>query len=143
MACKYKQTNVQTKSVGGAGAQVRIGEVTKLDAQGVNGYLHNIRISALLNAVAIVGDQNFGGYIAYLTTDNVWSDEYIITARAGNFADTVNLTAKRKLTQSTDQASGNTGAVHLWIECTDIGSASKELRIVTETWGNFIKFDEV
>ena len=136
----YKQTKVKTDNLGSTGGQILIGTVTKLDAQGVNGYLNNIRVSALLNdADGHTGDQ--GGFIAYLTTDNSWSDDNIITARAGRFADTVNLPAKRTLRQGTDNAYGNMGDVHLWMEITDISTVTDvELRIVTETWGSFIEY---
>ena len=135
----YKQTKVQTKNVGSAGGQILLGTVQKLDPQSsMNGWLNNIRLSGLLQDTNTYAE---GGFIAYLTTDNTWDDSNIITARAGRFADTVNLPAKRTLMQSADQVSGNTGAVHLWIEITDIGIVSEEMRVVVETWGSFIKFE--
>jgi len=137
----YKQVKVKTMNVGSAGAQIYLGKVEKLDPQSsMNGWLNNIRFSALLNDPSAV-DSRIGGFIAYLTTDNVWDDSNVITARAGNFSDTVNLTGRRTIRQNTDQVSGNTGAVHLFIEITDIGTSSNEMRVIAETWGHFIKFD--
>ena len=137
----YKQTKVETKNVGSAGGQILVGTIEKIDPQAsMNGWLNNIRLSALLNDSAQVTPE-VGGFIAYLTTDNTWDDSNIITARAGRFADTVNMPAKRTIMQNTDQVSGNTGAVHLWIEITDLGIATEYLRLVVETWGSFIKFE--
>ena len=137
----YKTVNVATKSVGTSGAQVHIGTIDKLDAQGVNGYLNNIRFSAMLNDSA--GGFS-GGFIAYLTTDDTWDDDTIITARAGNFADTVNLVAKRSIQQNNDQVRGNQGLIHLWLEVTDIATVfPTEVRYIAETWGSFIAYTEV
>ena len=137
----YKTTNVATKNVGSAGGQIHCGTVDKLDAQGINGYLNNIRLSVLLNDSV---DGEIGGFIAYLTTDDTWNDNYVITARAGSFGDTVNLSAKRTIRQNSDNALGNMGLVHLWIELTDITvSTDVNLRYVAESWGRFIEFTEV
>ena len=140
MAKLYKQIKVKTDNLGSTGAQVLIGTVTKLDPQASNnGYLNNIRLSTLLNDHP--GGYE-GGFMAYLTTDNTWDDSNIISARAGNFADTVNIPAKRTLRQGTDNVQGNMGDVHLWMEITDnTVSADIDMRVVVETWGNFIKFD--
>ena len=137
----YKQTKVETKNVGSIGGQIRLGTIDKIDPQAsMNGWLNNVRLSALLNDSAQVTPE-VGGFIAYLTTDDSWDDLNIITARAGRFADTVNLPAKRTIMQNTDQVSGNTGAVHLWIEITDLGVGAEEMRVVVETWGSFIKYE--
>ena len=138
----YKQTKVRTKAVGSAGDQVLLGTVEKIDPQmSANGYLNNIRLSCLLNDPESIHSHGSGGFIAYLTTDNSWDDSNIITARAGNFADTVNLPAKRVIRQNSDNVLGNLGLVHLWIEVTDISLTTEEVRTVVETWGSFIKFE--
>ena len=139
----YKLTNVATKNLGSSGAQVRVAEIDKLDAQGINGYLNNIRLSVLLNDPESIHTNGAGGFIAYLTTDDAWSDDYVITAAAGNFSDTVNLSAKRWIQQNNDQIKGNQGMIHLWIELSDTSITSHEVRYVAETWGNFIAFTEV
>ena len=138
----YKQTKVKTKSVGSAGGQILLGTVEKIDPQmSANGYLNNIRLSCLLNSPESIHTHGQGGFIAYLTTDNSWDDSNIITARAGNFADTVNMPAKRTLRQNSDNTLGNMGLVHLWIEITDISITEEDVRVVVETWGSFIKFE--
>ena len=137
----YKTTNVATKNLGTSGGQIHVGTIDKLDAQGVNGYLNNIRVSVLLNDSS--GGYN-GGFIAYLTTDDTWDDDTIITARAGNFADSVNLVAKRSIQQNNDQVRGNQGLIHLWLEVTDIATViGTDVRYVAETWGRFIEYTEV
>ena len=137
----YKLTNVATKELGTSGGQVRIGVVDKLDAQGINGYLNNIRLSVLLNDSSAAKD---GGFIAYLTTSSTWDDDNIICARAGNYADTVNLPARRSITRNSDGATSNDGLIHLWLEVTDIAVLdATEVRYVAETWGYFIAFSEV
>jgi len=136
----YKTVNVATKDMGSAGGQIRIGEINKIDAQGVNGYLNNIRLSVLLNDSV---DGEIGGFLAYLTTDDSWDDDSVITARGGSFGDTVNLSAKRSIQQNNDQVKGNQGLVHLWVELTDITTTvDVELRYVAETWGSFIGYTE-
>ena len=143
MARRYKQTKTKTDNLGSAGSQVLIGKVDKIDAQGVNGYLHNIRVSMLLNEGHTAFTTN-GGFICYLTTADTWADEDIICARAAQFADTVNLPAKRTLRQSADNVKGNMGPVYLWAECSDItASTDVTVRIVTETWGSFIEYEWV
>ena len=138
----YKQTKVKTDNVGSAGDQVLVGTIEKIDPQmSANGYLNNVRLSALLNVSKISTIPKHGGFIAYLTTDDTWDDSNIITARAGNFADTVNLPAKRTIRQNSDNTLGNLGLVHLWIEITDISLTDEDMRIVVETWGSFIKFE--
>ena len=138
----YKLVNVATKNLGGSGDQIRIGEVDKLDAQGINGFLNNIRLSVLLNDDS--GGGYIGGFIAYLTTSSTWSDDYVITARAGNFGDTVNLVGKRRIIRNSDGATSNDGLVHLWLELTDIETlGSSDVRYVAETWGRFIAYTEV
>ena len=129
--------------MGSSGGQVRVGVVDKIDAQGMNGYLNNIRLSVLLNDPESIHSHGAGGFIAYLTTSSGWSDDYVISAAAGNFADTVNLTAKRSISENANVTQGNSGQIHLWIELTDISLTSDEIRYVAETWGNFIAYDEV
>ena len=139
----YKTVNVATKNVGSAGGQVRIGVIDKIDAQGMSGYLNNVRLSVLLNDPESIHSHGAGGFIAYLTTSNSWNDDYILTATAGNFADTVNLTAKRRIVENANQTFGNQGQLHLWVELTDISLTSDEIRYVAECWGNFIAYEEV
>ena len=137
----YKLTNVATKDLGDDGGQIRIGVIDKLDAQGINGYLNNIRLSVLLNDSS--GGYN-GGYIAYLTTSSTWSDDNVICARAGNFSDTVNLPARRSITRNSDGATSNDGLIHLWLEVTDIAAViNTDVRYVAETWGYFIAYEEI
>ena len=136
----FKVVNVATKDMGSAGGQILIGKVSKLDAQGINGYLNNIRLSVLLNDSV---DGEIGGFMAYLTTSSSWDDDYVITARGGSFGDTISLSAKRTIQANSIQATSNTGQVYLWVELTDITVATDvELRYVAETWGSFIGYTE-
>ena len=137
----YKIVNVHTKNLGSTGDQVLIGTIDKLDAQGVSAYLNNVRFSAVLNNSQ--GDEALGGYMVYLTTSSDWSDDYVITARAGSFGSTVNLSAKRTIEQNATNKFGNLGPIYLWMEITDITLTSDvDMRYVAETWGRFIQFDE-
>ena len=138
----YKQVKVDTIDVGSAGGQVLIGTIEKIDPQmAANGYLNNVKLSVLLNDPESVHTHGQGGFMAYLTSDNTWDDSNIISARAGNFADTVNIPARRTIRQNSDNVLGNLGLVHLWIEISDISLLSEDLRVVVETWGSFIKFN--
>ena len=139
----YKQTHVETQSVGSAGAQVHLGYFDPLDVEGGNitAWLNNVNLSALINDSP---EAEIGGFIAYLTTSSSWSDGDVITARAGQFADTVSLTAKRPIRAAGNQADRNDGRINLWIEITDITvSSNVSLRIVTETWGRFVTYTTV
>ena len=69
------------------------------------------------------------------------SDGDVITARAGNFADTVSLSAKRSIKSSEYEQDRNDGRIALWLEVSDITvSTDVELRLVLETWGRFVRF---
>ena len=139
----YKQTHVETQNVGSAGAQVHLGYFDPLDVEGgnISAWLNNVNLSALLNDSP---EAEIGGFIAYLTTSDSWSDGDVITARAGQFADTVSLTAKRVIRGAGNQANRNDGRINLWIEITDITvSSGVSLRIVTETWGRFVTYTAV
>ena len=127
--------------MGVTGAQIKVLEVNKLDAQGVTGYLHNIQVTCLLNNGGSIGG---GGFIAYATTDNIWNDDYVITAKGGNYGDTVNLVVRRRITENNDVPLGNDGTIYIWVESTDVATVvATEFRIVTETWGNFIGVTEL
>ena len=136
----YKLVNVATKDMGSAGGQVLIGVVDKIDAQGVNGFLNNIRLSVLLNDSV---DGEIGGFLAYLTTGASWDDDQVITARGGSFGDTVSLSAKRSISQNVAKTMSNQGQIYLWVELTDITSTvNVDMRYVAETWGSFIAYTE-
>ena len=126
----YKTVNVATKSLGATGDQIHLGTIDKIDAQGANGYFNNLRLSLNLNDSSGL-TALAGGYIAYLTTDDSWSDDSIITARAGNFASQINLPAKRTIRQNSDNVLGNMGQVHLWVECTDVSLLGVEVRYLS------------
>jgi len=139
-AKNYKQIHVETKDVGSAGGQILLGYFDPLDVEGgnVSAWLNNVNLSVLLNNSP---EGEIGGFLAYLTTGGTWNESDIITARAGNFADTVHLTAKRVIRAAGYQADRNDARIALWIEITDITlGVNVDLRIVVETWGRFIKY---
>ena len=123
--------------MGSTGDQVLLGKISKLDAQGVTAWINNVQVSCMVDEA----EQDTIGFMVYATTDNSWSDDYIITARAGAVGKTTNLPIKRKIMQDTDQTLGNFGQVYIWGELSDT-VASESARFVFETWGRFIEFDE-
>ena len=125
--------------MGSAGAQVACLEITPVDPNIRYGWLNNIQVTCLLNDSP---EAEVGGFVAYLSSANPHSDDAIITARGGNFSDTVNLTAKRRVTSDASVAIPD-GKVWLFVELTDITLGSAELRIITETWGKYLKVTEL
>ena len=139
----YKTCNVATKSGGATGAQTLVGRIDKIDAQGVTGYLNNILVSVMVNEA----EQDQGSIMCYLTTDDSWDDDYVITARAtSTVGGTVNLIARRRIVTdnitSTSEILGNTGPVYLWIEIADY-AFSEEFRYVAEVWGFGVEYHEL
>ena len=138
----YKQTNVATRGLESAGVQFRIGKIEGIDIQSMPGYLNNVRLSVNLNDGSITSG-GLGGFIAYLSTNTTWSDDDVITARAGTFGGTVNLACKRYIKAEDTEAARSDGPVYLWLEFTDItGIVDVQARYVAETWGRFIKYTE-
>ena len=136
----YKQTTVETVSVGSAGEQILIGYFQPIDVEGssMSAYLNNINLSLLLNDAESEGS---GGFIAYLTTNGSWAEADVITARAGNFADTVSLAAKRTIKSSVYESDRNDGVIALWIEISDITiTTDVDVRVVMEAWGRFLRY---
>ena len=129
----YKLVNTWTKSFGSAGDQILLGNVSKLDAQGISAWLNNVVVTAQLNE----GDGDAGGMTFYLTTDNTWNDDYIITGRAmPGYGGTVSLTAKRPIRGDVDEPKRNDGIVYVWGEITDLSYISNaDVRVIIETWG--------
>ena len=139
---KYKVVNAASKDMGSGGGQVRLGVISKVDAQGVSGYLNNVVVSAIINNYD--GGDTTPGIMFYLTTATTWSDDYIISAGATNTAGRVSLSAKRWIKENEADLKGNIGTVHLWAELTDITvSDNIDMRYVAETWGSFVLFTEV
>ena len=137
----YKIVNVATKSMGAAGGQILLGKIKKIDAQGPTAYLNNLRLSVLVDDA----ESDNIGFMAYLTTDNAWSDDYIISAAAGAVGGTMNLSAKRYISTNADTdvtILGNKGPIYLWLEYSNPG-LSEDARYVAETWGRQLKFDEL
>ena len=126
--------------MGSAGDQILLGTISKVDAQGPTAYLNNVRLSVLIDDAE---DDNIA-FIAYLTTDNAWSDNYVISAAAGFAGGTLNLSAKRYIKTNADTdvtILGNTGPIYLWLELSD-PTYVEDARYVAETWGRLLKFTE-
>ena len=136
----YKLVNAFTKNMGSGGAQVLLGTISKLDAQGITAFLNNVVVTASLND----GEADSGGIVLYLTTGDNWNDDYIITARGmSGFGGTVNLTAKRSIQADAERLTSNEGEIYLWGEITDITATTDvEVRYICETWGYFVEFEE-
>ena len=137
-----KRVNVATKSGGSSGSQVLIGQIKKIDAQGPTAYLNNVRLSVMINEA----EQDVACITGYLTTDNAWSDDYVLTAAttAGGPGGTLNLVAKRPIhtnADTTTQSVGQGGPIYVWIEIGDY-VAAEQVRYIAETWGRFIKYEE-
>ena len=139
----YKIVNAKTMSGGLTGAQTLIGRIDKLDAQGVpSAFLNNVVISVMLNEA----EEDVAAITCYLTTDDTWDDNYIITARTtqGGPGGTLNLTAKRFIrtnADSTTEKLGTFGPVYVWVEIGDY-VYTEEFRYVCETWGRMVEFTE-
>ena len=136
----YKLVNALSKNMGDSGGQKLIGTVSKLDAQGISAFLKNVVVTVQLNE----GDGDAGGITLYLTTGDNWDDDHIITARAvPGYGGTVSLTAMRSIEADAERLTSNEGQIYLWAEMTDISYTSDVyLRMVIETWGYFVEFDE-
>ena len=140
----YKITNVFTKSMGSAGGQIRVLNISKIDNQSIlSGYCHAVKLSVIFDTEQ--GSPG-AGVIAYATTSSVWSDDYVITAAAaGNGGGTMWLNPRRRITTGTTEAlAGNpSGPVNIFLEITDPGVTSESLRVVAEVYGRNIEVDEV
>ena len=137
----YKLVDAFSVNVGSSGGQVLLASFSKLDAQGITGFLKNVQVSTIVNNYD--GGDETPGFMFYLTTSEVWSDAKIITATACPIAGKVSLSANRYIKTNSEVADGNTGKVFLWVELTDITAVDNiEIRYVCETWGNFIQFSE-
>ena len=138
----YKICNAFTKDMGSGGGQIHLGYVSKVDAQGITAWINNLQCSAIVNNYD--GGDETPGIMFYLTTNNSWSDDYVITAAATAVGGKVSLSAKRTIVENTNDIQGNEGKVNLWAELTDITvSDNIDLRVVVETWGRFVLFTEV
>ena len=137
----YKQVDAFTKDVGSSGGQIRCLSIYPLDAGVASGYLNNIQLTLLLNDSP---EGEIGGFIAYITLSSSWDDDDILTARGGNFGDTVSLTAKRPVRESNSVQDGMGGSLHVWVELTDITATDNvDVRVIAETWGRFLSVVEV
>jgi len=150
-ARNYKIVNANTKNMGSAGAQILLRKFDKVDAQGLSAWLHGVKVNYLVSDVAGSGDSdaNFG-LLFYLTTDDQWNDDYIISSAASSqMSGSAWLPAKRRINtnatpdSANDLALGTGGPIYLWGEVTDSTiTANVSARIVTETWGRWIDVTE-
>ena len=137
MGRNYKLVNAMTKNMGATGDQVLLGTIDKADAQGVDGWVNNVVCTAMANDA----EADTIGITLYATTSSTWSDNQIITARAGAVGTTLNLPVRRKISLNATQSLGNEGLVYIWAEISNTVN-SEECRFVLETWGKFIVFTE-
>ena len=139
----YKITNVNTKSMGSSGSQIRIRDIDKVDNQSTaNGYLHAVKVSAIFDTEQGAPG---AGIMLYATTDNVWNDDYVITSAAlGNGGGTTWLNVRRTIKTGADTPlQGQSGGpVYIYAEITDPGVSSENVRFVTEVYGRNIEVAE-
>jgi len=139
----YKITNVNSKSMGASGTQIRIRNIDKVDNQSTaNGWLQSVKVSCIFDTEQ--GSPG-AGVLLYATTDNVWNDDYVITSAAlGNGGGTAWLNIKRSIKTGADTPlQGQSGGpVYIWAEITDPGVSSETLRFVTEVYGRNIEVAE-
>ena len=139
----YKITNVNTKSMGTTGTQVRIRDIDKIDNQSImNGYLHSVKVSCIFDTEQ--GNPGVG-IMLYATTDNSWSDDYVITAAAiGQGGGSAWLNVRRSIKTGADTPlQGQAGGpVYIWAQITDPGVPSESVRFVTEVYGRNIEVSE-
>ena len=142
-ARNYKITNVNTKAMGSTGTQVRIRDIDKIDNQSImSGYLHSVKMSTIFDTEQ--GSPG-AGIMFYATTDNGWSDDYVITASAvGNGGGSAWLNIRRTIKTGSDTPlQGQSGGpVYIWAEITDPGVSSESVRFVSEVYGRNIEVTE-
>jgi len=145
----YKTVHTFTKDMGSAGGQILLARIDKVQAQGITGWFNNVQVSYLASDTDTgdLGTENVG-CLLYLTSDGVWDDDLVITARgSGGNGSTVNLTAKRAIHSNDVNAGhedGNIGPVYLWGEVTDATATADILaRFVCEVWGRYVEFKEL
>lgn len=137
----YLIVNALTKSFGSGGGQILIAKFSKTDAQSRQvTWLNNVNVAAMLQE----GDGDAGGMLFYLTTDNVWSDDFIIASNAiSGYGGKISLSAKRRIRENQDVLNSGFGQVYLWGEITDLSySADVDVRVIIDTWGKNVKVTE-
>ncbi len=132
----YKEVHVETKNMGSAGDQILLGRIQKIDAQGITGFVNNLMLTGFANEA----EQDNIAVLFYLTTDNTWSDSYVISARSTAVGGgTVSLPAKRRIARNDDDPNANDGLLYLWAEVSDT-IASEEMRYIVELWGRYVEY---
>ena len=149
MARTYRTVNAFTKDMGQTGDQVILAKFDKIDAQNSPGaYLKTCKVSALLSQEGeSTVTSGAAGFLLYLTTSAVWSDDYIITAGGiTGGGGSVWLSARRRITtdaETSAQTLGNDGPIFLWGELTDIGESDTDCRYIVETIGRYLETTEL
>ena len=145
---RFKTVNAFTKSLGHIGDQILIAYYDKIDAQGRSAFLHNVQVSFLASEEGGADVTGSASCMVYATTDDTWSDNYILTASAGpNVGGKLNLSVKRAIKTdgpTSAQTLGEGGPIYIWAEAPDIGTSNVEYRFVLEAWHNgFVECTEV
>ena len=149
MASMYRTVNAFTQAMGDVGAQVILAKFDKIDAQNSPGaYLKTVKVSALISQEgSSTVTSGAAGFLLYLTTSAVWSDDYIITCGGiTGGGGTTWLSARRRITTDAETAAqtlGNNGPIFLWGELTDIGESDVDARYVVETIGRYLETTEL
>ena len=144
----YKQIKTGTVDLGTEGAQVHIAKIEMIDEALRGSYLNNVQFSVMQQhtqghtdpVTAWSSGQAFTLYLSY--ESNTWNDDAVIAvastpAGGGNG----NLTCKRviKTNETGSTVAEQIGPVHVWIEGTDISSATAaEARVSLTAWGRMI-----
>ena len=137
--------------MGGSGAQIHLAEIKMVDEALRGSFLNNVQFSVQANNLppaAVVTDLRNGwaslpAYTFYLSyRASSWDDDSVIAVHStGAGGGNGNLTCKRiiKTNETGSTVAEQIGPVHVWAECTDIGSATTpHARVTLTAWGKMI-----
>ena len=135
---RYKQVITATKDLGAAGGQILIGSLAPITNRNQLGraYCHNIVMTYILQGDA-AADPDQGGVVFYLSSNSVWADTDVVSARAASFGGgTINIPVRAWVSgEVTDDAPG--GKLYLYAEATDVTlAANVDIRYTAEVWGS-------
>ena len=152
----YKQVKTGTVNLGTSGDQVHIASIEMIDDALKGAFLNNVQFSVQQNLT--IGSGQIGGqnaparssgqaFTLYLSYESsTWSDDSVIAAfSTGNGGGNGNLVAKRmiKTNETGSTVAEQIGPVHVWMEGTDISTATDaSARVTLTAWGRMILLKE-
>ena len=144
----YKQVKTGTVNLGTTGDQVHIATIKMIDEALRGSFLNNVQFSVMQDhtqghtepVTAWSSGQAFTLYLSYESSS--WSDDAVIDASSTPVGGgDGNLTAKRviKTNEIGSTVAEQIGPVHVWMEGTDISSATdSKARVTLTAWGRMI-----